>query len=151
MDCSNHLERFHLLLNLLGFSRSHCLIDMVISVKETTVLSVFHPDAQDLYNTCSDMKKVAWTLYDPNFRLNPDVCLLICSVSCQCSRILFRKKPYNYFMRSPQCYARDRRRPSNLLSKRWMAWNSSSKRSWMARGCNFINVEMSISTARGSS
>ncbi|KAF9071362.1 DNA ligase 4 [Rhodocollybia butyracea] len=48
------------------------LKDMVISVKETTVLSVFHPDAQDLYNTCSDMKKVAWTLYDPNLRLNPD-------------------------------------------------------------------------------
>lgn len=48
-------------------------IDMQISVKETTVLSVFHPDAQDLYNTCSDLKKVAWELWDPSFRLNAEV------------------------------------------------------------------------------
>ncbi|KAK0202966.1 DNA ligase 4 [Desarmillaria ectypa] len=46
------------------------LKDLVISVKETTVFAVFHPDAQDLYNTCSDLKKVAWTLWDPSFRLN---------------------------------------------------------------------------------
>ncbi|KAF9563995.1 ATP-dependent DNA ligase [Agrocybe pediades] len=46
------------------------LKDMVISVKETTIFSVFHPDAQDLYNTCSDLKKVAYELWDPSFRLN---------------------------------------------------------------------------------
>ena len=46
---------------------------MNISVKETTVFSVFHPDAQDLYNTCSDLKKVAWELWDPSFRLNAEV------------------------------------------------------------------------------
>lgn len=43
---------------------------MVISVKENTVFAVFHPDAQDLYNTCSDLKKVAWELWDPSHRLN---------------------------------------------------------------------------------
>jgi hypothetical protein len=48
--------------------------DMVISVKETTVLSVFHPDAEDLFNTCSDLKKVAWELSDPTCRLNAEVC-----------------------------------------------------------------------------
>nr|Q7Z7W5.1 RecName: Full=DNA ligase 4; AltName: Full=DNA ligase IV; AltName: Full=Polydeoxyribonucleotide synthase [ATP] 4 [Coprinopsis cinerea]BAC76766.1 DNA ligase IV [Coprinopsis cinerea]BAD93669.1 DNA ligase IV [Coprinopsis cinerea] len=46
------------------------LKDMNISVKETTVFAVFHPDAQDLYNTCSDLKKVAWELWDPSRRLN---------------------------------------------------------------------------------
>ncbi|KNZ74643.1 DNA ligase 4 [Termitomyces sp. J132] len=46
------------------------LKDMNISVKETTVFAVFHPDAQDLYNTCSDLKKVAWELWDQTFRLN---------------------------------------------------------------------------------
>jgi DNA ligase-4 len=46
---------------------------MVISVKETTVFSVFHPDAQDLYNTCSDLKKVAWELWDPSHRLRAEV------------------------------------------------------------------------------
>ena len=46
---------------------------MNISVKETTVFAVFHPDAQALYNTCSDLKKVAWQLADPSIRLHEDV------------------------------------------------------------------------------
>ncbi|KAF9244662.1 ATP dependent DNA ligase domain-containing protein [Melanogaster broomeanus] len=48
------------------------LKDMVIFVKETTVFSVFHPDAEDLFNTCSDLKKVAWELSDPSRRLNAE-------------------------------------------------------------------------------
>ncbi|KAN0088925.1 ATP dependent DNA ligase domain containing protein [Tylopilus felleus] len=48
------------------------LKDMVISVKENTVLSVFHPDAEDLFNTCSDLKKVAWELSNPTRRLNAE-------------------------------------------------------------------------------
>ncbi|KAI0034447.1 ATP dependent DNA ligase domain-containing protein [Vararia minispora EC-137] len=48
------------------------LKDMNISVKETTVFDVFHPDAHDLYNTCSDLKKVAWELWNPQHRLNAD-------------------------------------------------------------------------------
>jgi hypothetical protein len=47
--------------------------DMAISVKETTVFSVFHPDAHDLFNTCSDLKKVAWELADPERRLDANV------------------------------------------------------------------------------
>ncbi|KAI9064078.1 DNA ligase 4 [Trametes sanguinea] len=46
------------------------LKDLIISVKENTVFGVFHPDAYDLFNTCSDLKKVAWELWDPNRRLN---------------------------------------------------------------------------------
>jgi DNA ligase-4 len=49
------------------------MADMVISVKETTVFSVFHPDAQDLFNTCSDLKKVVWELWDVSRRLNAEV------------------------------------------------------------------------------
>ncbi|KAF9005938.1 DNA ligase 4 [Cyathus striatus] len=48
------------------------LKDMIISVKETTVFTVFHPDAQDLYNTCSDLKQVVWKLWDPALRLNAE-------------------------------------------------------------------------------
>ncbi|KAF5391043.1 hypothetical protein D9757_003979 [Collybiopsis confluens] len=44
--------------------------DMAISVRETTVFSVFHPDAQDLYNTTSDLRTVAWSLYDSERRIN---------------------------------------------------------------------------------
>ncbi|KAI9440740.1 ATP dependent DNA ligase domain-containing protein [Lactarius indigo] len=46
------------------------LKDLGISVQETSVFSVFHPDAHDLFNTCSDLKKVAWELSDPERRLN---------------------------------------------------------------------------------
>jgi DNA ligase-4 len=46
---------------------------MVISVKETTVFGVFHSDAQDLFNICSDLKKVAWELWDPSRRLDAEV------------------------------------------------------------------------------
>ncbi|KAI0664220.1 DNA ligase 4 [Cubamyces menziesii] len=48
------------------------LKDMIISVKENTVFGVFHPDAYDLFNTCSDLKKVAWELWDPHRRLNDE-------------------------------------------------------------------------------
>ncbi|OXC65372.1 DNA ligase 4 [Cryptococcus neoformans] len=46
------------------------LKDLHISIRERGVLSAFHPDAIDLYNVCSDLKRVCWTLYDPGFRLN---------------------------------------------------------------------------------
>jgi DNA ligase-4 len=46
--------------------------DLLISVKETTVFSVFHPDAQALFNTCSDLKRVAFELWDPSHSLNPE-------------------------------------------------------------------------------
>lgn len=46
--------------------------DLLISVKETTVFSVFHPDAQALFNTCSDLKRVAYDLWDTSYTLNPE-------------------------------------------------------------------------------
>ena len=45
-------------------------LDLIISVKETTILSVFHPDALTLFNTCSDLKRVAHTLFNPEYRLD---------------------------------------------------------------------------------
>lgn len=62
---------------------------MQIAVKETTIFSVFHPDAQDLYNTCSDLKKIAWELWDPNHRLNAEVCF---SPSLSFGRRLTRRR-----------------------------------------------------------
>lgn len=46
--------------------------DMQISVKENTIFSIFHPDAVDLFNACSDLKKVAHELWDPSYRLNAE-------------------------------------------------------------------------------
>lgn len=62
---------------LLFYSRARltrgCVLDMQISVKETTVFAVFHPDAHALFNTCSDIKKIAWELWDPKRKLNDEV------------------------------------------------------------------------------
>ena len=59
-------------------------LDLRISVKENSVFGAFHPDAHDLYNACSDLKKVAWTLCDPNKRLNEDVSICISCGQGQC-------------------------------------------------------------------
>ncbi|WWC58136.1 uncharacterized protein I303_100671 [Kwoniella dejecticola CBS 10117] len=45
------------------------LKDLRISIREKGVFSCFHPDAGDLFNVCSDLKRVCWTLYKPNERL----------------------------------------------------------------------------------
>ncbi|KAG8877921.1 DNA ligase (ATP) [Tulasnella sp. 331] len=39
-----------------------------ISVKESTVLAVFHPDAMEMFNTSSDLKRVCWLLPNQNQR-----------------------------------------------------------------------------------
>lgn len=44
------------------------LKDLSIAVKESTVLSVFHPDAMDMFNTSSDLKRVCWLLPNQNKR-----------------------------------------------------------------------------------
>lgn len=41
-------------------------------MKENTVFSVFHPDALDFFNTCSDLKRVAHELYDTSRRLEDE-------------------------------------------------------------------------------
>lgn len=73
MDCQDHFERCDDNSSSLKSAKLTLDVDMNISVKETTVFAVFHPDAQDLYNTCSDLKKVAWELWDQTHRLNAQV------------------------------------------------------------------------------
>ncbi|CAE6385973.1 unnamed protein product [Rhizoctonia solani] len=48
------------------------LKDLTIQVRETSVLGAFHPDARDLFNTCSDLKRVAWELWNPSWSLQDD-------------------------------------------------------------------------------
>jgi hypothetical protein len=43
--------------------------DLKISVREKTVLAVYHPDAQELFNVSSDLKRVCWTLIDKEKKL----------------------------------------------------------------------------------
>ncbi|WVQ76196.1 hypothetical protein IAR50_005859 [Cryptococcus sp. DSM 104548] len=46
------------------------LKDLRISIREKGILQAFHPDAMQLYDKCSDLKRVCWELWNPERRLN---------------------------------------------------------------------------------
>ncbi|KDE09821.1 hypothetical protein MVLG_00219 [Microbotryum lychnidis-dioicae p1A1 Lamole] len=48
------------------------LRDHKVSMSERVVLGAMHPDAVDLFNTCSDILRVCWELHDPNKRLESE-------------------------------------------------------------------------------
>jgi hypothetical protein len=129
---------------------------MIISVKETTVFSVFHPDAQDLFNTCSDLKKVAWELWDPSRRLNDEVRPSQYSLRtdlsthyCILSFFLGRINKYNCSALSHPCFAKDPPRRSKTPSKRWVVASLSSRRNLMGSVCNCTSEAMNIFTVLG--
>ncbi|GJN92108.1 hypothetical protein Rhopal_005137-T1 [Rhodotorula paludigena] len=43
--------------------------DLKIGMGEKTIFDSLHPDANSLFNTCSDIKRVCWQLYDPHKHL----------------------------------------------------------------------------------
>ncbi|KAI0103893.1 ATP dependent DNA ligase domain-containing protein [Nemania sp. FL0031] len=45
------------------------LRQMRIGATERTILEVWHPDAQHLFNVSSSLRRVCWELYDPSIRL----------------------------------------------------------------------------------
>lgn len=45
---------------------------MRVGATEKTFFDAWHPDADDLFNVSSSLRRVCWDLYDPNFRLNDD-------------------------------------------------------------------------------
>ncbi|GAA5965465.1 hypothetical protein JCM3765_003291 [Sporobolomyces pararoseus] len=48
------------------------LRDLKAGVREKTVFKQFHEDAVDVFNTCSDIKRVCWQLWNPNSRVTRD-------------------------------------------------------------------------------
>ncbi|GAA5908080.1 uncharacterized protein JCM6883_004110 [Sporobolomyces salmoneus] len=48
------------------------LRDLKAGVREKTIFKQFHEDAVDVFNTCSDIKRVCWQLWDPNSRVSRD-------------------------------------------------------------------------------
>ena len=44
--------------------------EMKVGATEKTFLSAWHPDAENLFNVSSSLKRVCWELYDPNIRLD---------------------------------------------------------------------------------
>jgi DNA ligase-4 len=45
------------------------LRQMKIGATEKTLLNIWHPDADTLFNICSNLRRVCWELYDPEIRL----------------------------------------------------------------------------------
>ena len=45
---------------------------MKIGATEKTILDLWHPDAENLFNISSSLKRVCWELYDPQVRLEGD-------------------------------------------------------------------------------
>lgn len=48
------------------------LRQMKVGASEKTILDIWHPDAESLFNVSSSLRRVCWELYDPNFRLGGD-------------------------------------------------------------------------------
>lgn len=48
-------------------------LDLKIGVGEKTILDRLHPDAMSVFNTCSDIMKVCYDLYDPDYRVPKEV------------------------------------------------------------------------------
>jgi hypothetical protein len=119
---------------------------MNISVRDTTLFAVFHPDAQDLYNTCSDLKKVAWGLWDPNKRLGDEV-----GRPLRISRILptpRRVKGCTCFGLSPPCFVGDLPN-SRKVSKKCKEKPSSSKKNSTENACNCTSAATNSSIVPG--
>jgi len=124
---------------------------MVISVKETTVFSVFHPDAQDLFNTCSDLKKVAWELWDPNRRLNDEVWARAGKASQTPGqlKIYVRINKYTFSAPSLPCFANDPQRRLKIPLGKWVVANLSLRKNWTESECSYTSEGMNISIALG--
>ena len=48
------------------------LRQMKVGATEKTIFSIWHPDADSLFNISSNLRRVCWELYDPNIRLEGD-------------------------------------------------------------------------------
>lgn len=50
------------------------LRQMKIGATEKTIFDLWHPDAENLFNISSSLRRVCWELYDPSFRLEGENC-----------------------------------------------------------------------------
>ncbi|KAJ9107908.1 hypothetical protein QFC19_002651 [Naganishia cerealis] len=74
-DRKDHIKIVNMMMHELSPEEQRWLIriilkDLKAGVREKTVLSAFHPQAIELFNVSSDLKRVCWTLWDRHSRLN---------------------------------------------------------------------------------
>lgn len=67
---------------------SYCT-DLRISLSESVVLREVHKDAKDLFNVCSDLRRVCWTLWSPTQSLGTDVSSLQVNIICKHFKIMY--------------------------------------------------------------
>lgn len=48
------------------------LRQMKVGASEKTIFTIWHPDADQLFNICSNLRRVCWELWDPKTRLDTD-------------------------------------------------------------------------------
>lgn len=60
---SYHIKR----LIEISYNLIKILIDMRMHLQHQSVLKAFHPNAMDLYNSCTDLEEVCNKCQDPNF------------------------------------------------------------------------------------
>lgn len=55
------------------FLINYKFLELKIGISEKSIFSLFHPDASNLFNVCSDLRKVCEDLSDPHTRLQISV------------------------------------------------------------------------------
>lgn len=75
MGDQDHSQRYVTSPGALLQIRDHfcCFLDLKAGVREKTVLAAFHPQAIELFNVSSDLKRVCYFLADPHLRLDQKV------------------------------------------------------------------------------
>ncbi|GAA5922726.1 DNA ligase (ATP) DNL4 [Sporobolomyces koalae] len=53
------------------------LRDLKAGFREKTILNQFHEDAVDVFNTCSDIKRVCWQLWNPKIHVSRDTSTIV--------------------------------------------------------------------------
>lgn len=123
-------------------------LDLRISIREKGVFACFHPEAAALFNVCSDLKRVCWTLYKPEIHLEKSV------RGTRRDSLLTTSKPTSSYSGASchNCAIARRHRPMRLSPNLWAPRipSSSWKRSLTASASNFTCEEagQSGSTAR---
>lgn len=133
---------------MLNYVNVFVILGMIINVKETTVFSVFHPDAHDLFNACSNLKQVVWTLWDPERRLNDDV--IVFAIIDSSGSLDSRKNQCGFSGHLRPCSASDLLAELRIQYKRCGARPSLWRKNLTENACNYINEEMSIFIVHGA-
>ncbi|KIW03508.1 uncharacterized protein PV09_05274 [Verruconis gallopava] len=76
------------------------LRQMKIGATEKTFFDIWHPDAENLFNVSSSLRRVCWELYDPEIRLDSDQSSVTLMQCFQPQLANFQARSFEYMVRS---------------------------------------------------